>query len=568
MKALKKKNSLILCFLFVLGTLANTSAMAVTPEEIETSIQAGIEWLVAQQDPGTGQWQDVPRTGFVLIKLQDRAYELGKDPFETDPAEDDYYEYATNVIAGWQYLFAVDGNSNPLYARKENISDQNHVGGASGTVDDPDTRVNGYGIYFSGRSIYNTGICLMALAASRAPGRVNDGGIDYDGDSNADTFGEIAQDVVDWLAFAQADSGNQEGAYSYSALNNGGGGDNSNAGYAYLGLAAAEGFSCTVPDWVKTELNVWIDYVQNDPGAADDDGGYCNDEPDGGSGYGTPARWVNELKTGNLIFEMTFYGDDPTATRFQNAMDYIERHWQDPNLQPGWGYNQPAPAHYQAIYCLMKGLEYSQIDLIDLDGNNVPEHDWFDEFATVLLAQQQGSGSWPSSPCYVWYCTQNWGTMSGEVLSTVWALLTLEKIAPPPPVITVDIDIKPQSCPNPLNVNNNGLLPVAILGSAELDVTTIDVASIRLADVAPIRSSFEDVAAPIDGEECECTTEGPDGYLDLTLKFGVEDIADALGEVVDGEVLALTLTGELSDGMAIEGADCIRVKKPRAKRPK
>ena len=129
----------------------------------------------------------------------------------------------------------------------------------------------------------------------------------------------------------------------------------------------------------------------------------------------------------------------------------------------------------------------------------------------------------------------------------------------------IDVDIKPQSCPNPLNVESKGVLPVAILGSADFDVHDIDVASIRLADVAPIRSSLEDVATPVDGEECECTEEGLDGYTDLTLNFETEEIADALGEVVNGEVLLLTLTGDLSDGTPIEGEDCIRVKKRRAK---
>jgi hypothetical protein len=565
--------------------------MAVTPEQIEASIEAGIEWLVGQQDPDTGQWQDVPRTGFVLIKLQDRAYELGKDPFETDPCEPDYYVYGPNVIKGWEYIFAVDGGGNPVHALKQDISDQNHISGATGTIDDPDTRVNGYGIYFSPYSVYSSGICLMALAASRAPSRVNDGGIDYDGDGNADTFGEIAQDVVDWLAFAQADVGTYEGGYYYQDMNNVcWGADNSNSGYAYLGLAAAEGFSCTVPQWVKDELDVWIDHIQNDQGVADDGG---EPTPDGGSGYVHASNWVNELKTGNLIFEMTFYGDDPCTTRFQYAMDYIERHWQDNNLQPGFrgdagidddgdmlidedpdnGFDDDGDGlidedmglsnHYQAMYCLMKGLEYSAIDLLDLDGNNVPEHDWFQELATILLNDQNLDGSWPSSPCYVWTDGQP-GTMSGTVLSTVWALLTLEKITPPPPVITVSLDIKPQSCPNPLNVRSRGLLPLAILGSEDFDVTTIDVSTIRLEGVAPIRSNYEDVATPVDGEECECTTKGPDGYLDLTLKFKTQDIVAALGEVVNGEVLVLTLTGELSDGTSIEGEDCIRVKKPTA----
>ena len=202
---------------------------------------------------------------------------------------------------------------------------------------------------------------------------------------------------------------------------------------------------------------------------------------------------------------------------------------------------------------MMKGLEALGIDMIDLDNDNVPEHDWFEEVSTHLVSTQEAAGSWP------WDC---WGN---PVLSTAWALLTLERSVPPlPPAIY--IDIKPQSCPNPLNVRNQGVLPVAILGSENFDVGMIDVSSIRLADVAPIRSSIEDVSIPSEGDECECTTEAGDGFDDLTVKFNTQDIVDALGEVVNGETLVLTLTGELSDGTPIEGADCIRVKKPRAKK--
>jgi len=128
-------------------------------------------------------------------------------------------------------------------------------------------------------------------------------------------------------------------------------------------------------------------------------------------------------------------------------------------------------------------------------------------------------------------------------------------------VVLVDIDVKPQSCPNPLNVKSQGVLPVAVLGSEGFDVGMIDVASIRLADVAPIRSNYGDVAAPVmDGDECECTTEDPDIYTDLSLKFETEDIVNALGEVVDGEELVLTLTGALLDGTPIEGEDCIVIR--------
>jgi len=135
----------------------------------------------------------------------------------------------------------------------------------------------------------------------------------------------------------------------------------------------------------------------------------------------------------------------------------------------------------------------------------------------------------------------------------------------------VAIDIKPGSCPNPLNVDTGDVLPVAILGSGDFDVNAVDISSIRLAGVAPIRSSYEDVATPVsDGNECDCTTAGPDGYTDLSLKFKtwevVEELLTTQGEPVDGEVLVLTLTGVLPD-RAIIGADCVvvvgKVPKPR-----
>jgi len=123
----------------------------------------------------------------------------------------------------------------------------------------------------------------------------------------------------------------------------------------------------------------------------------------------------------------------------------------------------------------------------------------------------------------------------------------------------VEIDIKPGTCPNLLKIMSMGVLHVAILGTAEFDITAIDEASIRLAGVSPIRGSIEDVATPVsDGaDECECTIEGPDGYLDLTLMFETQEIVAALGEVNDGDILPLTLTGLLFDGISIEGADCV-----------
>lgn len=122
--------------------------------------------------------------------------------------------------------------------------------------------------------------------------------------------------------------------------------------------------------------------------------------------------------------------------------------------------------------------------------------------------------------------------------------------------IAVSLDVKPGSCPNPINGSSVGVLPAALLGTAGFDVANVDVASLRLAGVAPIQSAYEDVAGPFAGELCGCTTAGPDGFLDLTLKFNAQDIFNALGASPIGERV-LALTGNLLDGTPIEGQDCV-----------
>lgn len=119
-------------------------------------------------------------------------------------------------------------------------------------------------------------------------------------------------------------------------------------------------------------------------------------------------------------------------------------------------------------------------------------------------------------------------------------------------VYGVNVDIKPTSCPNPINFKSKGVLPVAILGTEDFDVTTIDPASVELMGVSPLRWKIDDVATPYDGEitegccEC-CTEEGPDGYADLALKFSTQEIVAALGDVAIADCVILRLTGNLRE---------------------
>ncbi|MCK5617980.1 MAG: aryl-sulfate sulfotransferase [Candidatus Krumholzibacteria bacterium] len=145
-----------------------------------------------------------------------------------------------------------------------------------------------------------------------------------------------------------------------------------------------------------------------------------------------------------------------------------------------------------------------------------------------------------------------------------------------PQTLVADLDIHPGSCPNPFNTkwlknlddgNGNdaaklkkgGVMPAAIVGGLCFDVSNVDLSTLLLQGVPPLKSSYEDITQPAGGGECACTTDGPDGYVDLTLKFSRQDIAAVLGNVANGDVVTLTLTGSLLDGTPFEAADCVTV---------
>ncbi len=143
------------------------------------------------------------------------------------------------------------------------------------------------------------------------------------------------------------------------------------------------------------------------------------------------------------------------------------------------------------------------------------------------------------------------------------------------PTINVAFDIKPQSCPNPLNAAKKGLLSAAIVGSPDFDVRQVDPATIQLAGVDPVHFSYEDVTEPYyplteKVSELDCTDAGPDGYLDLTLKFRAQEVYAALQSLharslLKGETLTVEMTGALSGGSdqipltAIYGEDVTRI---------
>jgi len=361
----KKILSVVILVILLTPMLTVSSGFAATPEEIEASIALGLPWLALQQNPD-GSWGDlemVAHTGLAVLKFIDRAKELGKDPF------DEGYEYHTQVAEGLEYMF--------LHANTISIGVQ--------PAGDPDSDGDGEGVYISdsGHWSYTTGISLMAISAAKpfAPGPVPTGPL------VGWTYADVITDTVDYLAYGQNDAGWERGGWGYSD-NHVDWSDNSNTGWVTLGLGYALASGATIRQFVYDELNIWIDYVQNEVNG---------DTNDGGSGYTHPDEWVNMLKTGNLLYQMALVGDTIDTQRVTDAIDYQERHWNDADWDPGWkgpGWGVNDWAHHQATFCIMKGFEAFGVDLIDLDDDGTPEYDWFDDISTRIVQTQNDDGSW------------------------------------------------------------------------------------------------------------------------------------------------------------------------------
>jgi hypothetical protein len=110
----------------------------------------------------------------------------------------------------------------------------------------------------------------------------------------------------------------------------------------------------------------------------------------------------------------------------------------------------------------------------------------------------------------------------------------------------VTIDVKPGSDPNCFNINDQGVVPVAILGSAEFDVSSIDQHSLTFGGMAVRMRGNK-------GPLCGYEDVNTDGYTDLVCRF--EDDS-AVWQTGDGVGM---LAGRLTNQTPIFGADSICV---------
>ena len=409
-----RTKSVSILILAVFLTLAlPMQASAATEAEIQQSIEQGTAWLAANQNPD-GSWGYYPWgglypavgiTGLAVLKLETHATDMGMSPL--DPA----YIYQPQVKKGLEFLFS-----------KACVTNNSMVYFANGSSWQP-------GCSDTYERTYQASIAMMAIAASKEPTEI----VNVSGSPvNGWTYQQVLEGSMDYLAAGQMISGNNTGGWGYSdrmTMQSWDRSDNSNSGWATLALGymSTSPFNIPIPGDVLTNLSIWIDYIQTDNNTM-----WCDNigsgDCIGGSGYSQPNSWVNILKTGHLLYEMALVGDTATTPRVINATDYIDRHFNDNSQDPGWrvmysgnASNASSQSSYHATYTAMKGLESLGIETLP-NGT-----DWYDDFSTAIVNEQNQSGSWGGCQWGYW----------GDTLCTTWALLTLEKAVPIPPATGV-----------------------------------------------------------------------------------------------------------------------------------
>ncbi len=379
-------------------------ANAITDQQINDSINLGVNWLVNQQN-AEGYWPEpgfpLGATGLAVTKLEDRSLELGyKKPLDPEAP------YSQSIQDGLNYIFK---NAHLYDTNGDNVNDS---------------------IFFSQypysyHTIYETSIAIMAIAGSISPDQiVGQLGSEVDGMS----YLKIVELALNYLVYAQThwQGGSPEsGGWSYGHLSQGSPDDSSNTGYAVLGLDyASKKFCLNISQEVKDNLTRWVNFIQ------------CNDSNNpnyGAAGYRTPCTdyYISILETGNLLYEIAFVNLDRTTPNAQNAIRYIESQWESESWLPGWkGPGNPSCpqcnwSNYQATYTAMKGFEAMGIEKINVSG--FTDINWFNDdvfgMASAIVGQQNSDGSWNET-----YMVG--GSNTGKILSTTWALLTLEKAVP------------------------------------------------------------------------------------------------------------------------------------------
>lgn len=387
-----------------------------TDVQKRAAIDKGLEYL-AQTQQTSGKWvysggvEDVAATGAALLAFLEEGYGPGQDVvFGTT-------HYGDIVGDGLGYLFS--------QAQPYAIGPQ--------PAGNPDTNGNGVGVKFvpggnNNRDTYVTGLALPAVTRAA---QMNPGLNVPTGPLAGQSYAQVIQDTVDYLAYGQNDGGVARGGWRYYA--NYGDSDNSTAQWPPIGLLYAQAAGATIPPFVQGELAYWLDYIQ-----------YLGGTPGtgihGSSGYNSPTYLNNEGKTGGLLVEMVFAEQTGVGVPYslsnpdvQAALAYLNRQWQTTGHSTYDGnFGNP-----YAMWSIYKGLEatvgmddttyITNLHTFDpltmaLDPDDI--WNWLEDYSEFLVDTQNANGSW-----------NGYAYWTGP-LATAWYINILQApVFPPEPTI-------------------------------------------------------------------------------------------------------------------------------------
>jgi hypothetical protein len=134
-----------------------------------------------------------------------------------------------------------------------------------------------------------------------------------------------------------------------------------------------------------------------------------------------------------------------------------------------------------------------------------------------------------------------------QAMTVAWYLTPAATFGETPPTgsncLSVGIVVKPGDSQPVINLNSQGVVPVAILSTSTFDATKVNPLTVRFGrtgiEASPVHSSLQDVNG--------------DGLLDMVLQFKVQNTGLQPG---DGQA---TVMGRTSDGTPFRGLGAIQV---------
>jgi hypothetical protein len=232
---------------------------------------------------------------------------------------------------------------------------------------------------------YATGAALLAIAGSGTPG-----GVVTSGPATGQTYLEVAQRLVNTIAWGQADSGYGQGGWRYTPNIDS---DGSAIGWNVLGLIDAQAFGATIPAAptyldLRGELEKEIASLTGHPAT--------NAQALGSLGYtaplaGTPRAGIR-LQALQLVGGIALAGLPPTAPAVtpQDTVDYINSNWNNDGTNCYYNAEFNKGCLY-AMFNTFKGLKLYGVNTLPAVAR--ADQDWHRDYQAYLVGRQVAPGS-------------------------------------------------------------------------------------------------------------------------------------------------------------------------------